>query len=347
MNMVSEVEILIRFVWDAFATNWWLIALSVPLAVVARLSGIGEAARRGLERNGSVSIVIATLFGAFSPLCSCSVIPVVFGLLTAGVPLAPIMSFWIASPSMDPEIFLLSVTTIGWPLSITRLVATLAISLSAGYVTAYFQRRGVLDGVVRGEYRKRRVESLFKIAWRRITLGTPTVASAAAMTCQCTTIPQPALEGASCSSCATVQRRGSIGRPPWRTVVLETISTSLFVAKFVLLAFFLEAIIVRYVPQETVISLIGGSSVLAPVWATIAGIPLYTTTIASLGLVGGLLDQGMSHGAAIAFLIAGPTTTVPAMAAVYNVVSKRVFALYVAIPTVGALVVGIGWQLVR
>jgi hypothetical protein len=33
----------------------------------------------------------------------------------SGVPLAPIMSSWIASPTMDPEIFTLSVGILGWP----------------------------------------------------------------------------------------------------------------------------------------------------------------------------------------------------------------------------------------
>jgi uncharacterized membrane protein YraQ (UPF0718 family) len=42
-----------------------------------------------------------------------------------------------------------------------------------------------------------------------------------------------------------------------------------------------------------------------------------------------LLTQGMSSSAALAFLIAGPTTTIPAMAAVWGLVRGRVFALYV------------------
>jgi uncharacterized membrane protein YraQ (UPF0718 family) len=51
--------------------------------------------------------------------------------------LAPVMSFWIASPSMDPEIFFLSVATIGWQLAVWRLVGTLMLSLAAGFLTHY------------------------------------------------------------------------------------------------------------------------------------------------------------------------------------------------------------------
>ncbi len=55
-------------------------------------------------------------------------------------------------------------------------------------------------------------------------------------------------------------------------------------------------------------------------------------------MVGGLLSQGMNPSAALAFLIAGPTTTLPAMAAVWGITNKRVFACYVSF--FGALVVG-------
>ena len=45
----------------------------------------------------------------------------------------------------------------------------------------------------------------------------------------------------------------------------------------------------------------------------------------------------MSAGGALAFLIAGPVTTIPAMAAVWGVVKQRVFWLYIAIGLVGAI----------
>jgi uncharacterized membrane protein YraQ (UPF0718 family) len=57
-------------------------------------------------------------------------------------------------------------------------------------------------------------------------------------------------------------------------------------------------------------------------------------------LVGGLLAQGMHPAAALAFLIAGPTTTLPAMSAVWGLVNRKVFALYIGFSLVGAVVLG-------
>ena len=85
---------------------------------------------------------MATLVGALSPFCSCGVIPIITALLLGGVPLAPVMSFWLASPSMDPEIFVLSVGSIGWELAIWRLAATFVMSLGGGLVVLWLERKG-------------------------------------------------------------------------------------------------------------------------------------------------------------------------------------------------------------
>jgi hypothetical protein len=50
--------------------------------------------------------------------------------------------------------------------------------------------------------------------------------------------------------------------------------------------------------------------------------------------------------AALAFLIAGPTTTLPAMAAVWPLVTRRVFVLYVSFSLLGAALTGYFFRLV-
>jgi hypothetical protein len=62
-------------------------------------------------------------------------------------------------------------------------------------------------------------------------------------------------------------------------------------------------------------------------------------------MISGLLAQGLNPGAALAFLIAGPTTTLPAMAAVWGLTTRRVFFLYLSFVLVGALVFGYFYNL--
>ena len=112
------------------------------------------------------------------------------------------------------------------------------------------------------------------------------------------------------------------------------------VTKFMLLAFFLEALIELYVPSEWITGLLGPGNPWAISTAALIGVPVYTSNLAALAMVGGLLTQGMHPAAALAFLIAGPTTTIPAMAAVLGLTTRRVFVLYIAFALVGAMVLG-------
>jgi uncharacterized membrane protein YraQ (UPF0718 family) len=72
---------------------------------------------------------------------------------------------------------------------------------------------------------------------------------------------------------------------------------------------------------------------------------MYTTNLTSLGLIAGLLQRGMSGGAALAFLIGGAVTTLPAMSAVYGIVRWRVFGLYLGFCIAGSLLTGFAYQL--
>jgi hypothetical protein len=126
----------------------------------------------------------------------------------------------------------------------------------------------------------------------------------------------------------------------WPNAGREMGAQSWRLGRWLLLAFLLEALIVRYVPQTAIAGVLGDSSRFAVVIAALVGIPLYLNNVAALPIVSGLLAQGMQPRAAIAFLIAGPVTTVPAMSAVSGVVTRRVFALYLGVSVVGAVVLG-------
>jgi hypothetical protein len=110
--------------------------------------------------------------------------------------------------------------------------------------------------------------------------------------------------------------------------------------RWLVLAFALEALILKYVPQAAIAGVLGADSSFAVVLAALVGVPLYLNNVSALPIVSGLLAQGMQPGAAVAFLMAGPVTTVPAMSAVWGIVRPRIFALYVGVALVGAVVLG-------
>jgi uncharacterized protein len=74
---------------------------------------------------------------------------------------------------------------------------------------------------------------------------------------------------------------------------------------------------------------------------------VYTSNMTALPLISGLLTLGMNKGAALAFLISGPTTTLPAMVAVWGIVCKKIFLLYLCFVLVGAVVFGLLFNLIN
>jgi uncharacterized membrane protein YraQ (UPF0718 family) len=66
----------------------------------------------------------------------------------------------------------------------------------------------------------------------------------------------------------------------------------------------------------------------------------------AIPLISGLLQLGMAPGAALAFAAAGAASSIPAALAVYALVKRTVFFVYLAIGLVGSLTAGYLYQLV-
>lgn len=69
------------------------------------------------------------VFGALTPFCSCSTIPILAGLLNAGVPFTASMAFLLASPVLNPVIIFLLLALIGPAMTILYAVVTFAAIL--------------------------------------------------------------------------------------------------------------------------------------------------------------------------------------------------------------------------
>ncbi len=366
--MNEQLTLIIKFVVNAFIHIWPYLIITIPVAVAVNISGAARHINKVFRAKPFVSIILATAVGAFSPFCSCGVIPVIASLLLGGVPLAPVMSFWLASPSMDPEMFFLSGATLGWELAVWRLASTFLLSLSAGFITHYLWEKGWLgetyvkigapansSGIIKRF--KRRVTGFGKTAFNYFV--TPPEAAVALsnaapecgcgdnaiisenIQCGCGDAPGKAECQAPCPEGIGTAYSDKNGNESFkRKLFNETVKATLMVLKFMALAFILEAIIVLYIPDKLIISTLGRGSVISIFWGAFIGIPVYTSNLSALPLIGGLLQQGMSPAAALAFLISGPITTIPALAAVKGLTTKKVFYLYVSFSFFGALFFG-------
>ena len=286
------------------------IILSVGIAAALKASGADQLVASAFEGSPVKAIALASIFGALSPFCSCGVIPLVAGLLAAGVPIAPVLAFCIASPIMDPEMFVLTAAGLGLEFALVKTIAAIAMGLSTGYVTLLISKSGVLDGSLK-------------------------------------TIAQPSCAAAKCSDKTTETkpvwrfwRQANRLRTFWN----ETGTAGWFLGRWLGLAFVLESLMVAYLPGETVITWLGDGNPLAIPLAVIVGVPAYLNGYAAIPLVSGLIDLGMSPATGMSFMLAGSVTSIPAAIAVWTIAKPRLFSLYLMMAASGALLTGLAYN---
>lgn len=296
------------FAAQALLSTAPFLLLSIGIAAWAGATGADGLIARAFAGTPLLMIGLAALAGALSPFCSCGVIPLIAALLAMGVPLSAVMAFWLASPVMDPSMFVLTAGVLGIEFAVAKTLAAVALGLFGGGTVHLLARRGLFadplrEGVGNGGCGGSKVRAPKPVAWRFWE--------------------DPA-------------RRAKFGQ--------EAVKTTLFLAKWLVLAFLLESLMLAYVPAETVTGLLGGEGLAPIAIATLVGVPAYLNGYAALPLVGGLISQGMAPGAGLAFLVAGGVTSLPAAIAVWALVRPQVFAAYILLALTGAFATGLLFQ---
>lgn len=291
------------FAFGAFGSILPFFAISIGLAAGAKATGADSIIARAFAGRQGRSIAVAALVGALSPFCSCGVIPVVTGLLIAGVPIAPVMAFWIASPLMDPNMFVLTAATLGLEFAVAKTVLAVGMGLLAGYVAAGVVRTGVLDDALKvavssgcGTSCGPRKPARTEIVWRFWD--------------------DPARAQAFLRSAG---------------------SNSWLLGRWLFLAFVLESLMVAFIPGDLVAQWLGADGPFAVPLAVALGIPAYLNGYAAIPLVSGLITLGMSPAVGLGFMMSGGVTSIPAAFAVWAVAKPRLFGLYIALAILGAM----------
>ena len=284
-------------------------ALAIAIAAVAKATSADSLIAAAFSGSPLRATLLAALVGAISPFCSCGVIPLIAAMLGAGVPLAPVMAFWIASPIMDPEMFVLTAAGIGFGFAVAKTLAAFTMGLLAGLAVLLIQRRGGLVSPLR-----------------------------ASLECGC---------ASSCSSGEKPAVEWRFWREPERRRLFaeESKTIGLFLGKWLTLAFFLESLMIAYVSSDWIAAYVGSDNAFAIPLAAIVGAPSYLNGYAAIPLVSGLMEIGMTPGAAMAFVTAGAVSSIPAAIAVWALVKKPVFLLYLLLGVSGSMLTAWLYQL--
>ena len=245
--LISVVAIFIAFPAKALETLAF-VAISLlqvsPLVIpgiliAAWVSASGASGRIAEVFNGNLlkTIVAASLIGAVTPVCGVTVLPLMAGLLAAGVPLAPVMAFWLSSPVTDPAMLATTAATLGMSFAIGKTIAAMGLGLFGGGVTAL----------------------LGKHAWAQSALRDNALVGSLGQVCQADEIEWAVW-------------RSSEHRAHFRT---ESIAISRLVLICLIPAFAAEFVLQSLLEPEALSSYVGGDVWWAVPLAVIVGAPAY------------------------------------------------------------------------
>ena len=280
------------------ATGSDMLFLAPYLAAAFLLAGYMKAASvdvlvtKAFQGRPIVMIFAATALGTMTPFCSCTVVALIAVLLQSGTPLSAVMAFWIASPVISPDLFLYTAGILGIDVALARFLAAVFMALSSGLITLLIESMGG-----------------FKSPLRK-------------------------------SMAARAMPAGAALSPHWRfwqeqpriaIFFAETRAAAVKIFPWMVLAIFLESLMTAYIPAEMVASWVGRSNAFAIPMAILVSIPTYANPIAGVPIVNGMVALGMTKSAALAYLVAGSVTTIPAMLAVLPLVRTRIFLWHIGV----------------
>jgi uncharacterized membrane protein YraQ (UPF0718 family) len=290
---------------SAFSGTLPFMAIAVGLIAWLKATGAEGIVARAFVGQERRMIVLAALVGGLMPFCSCEVIPFIAALLAAGTPLSAVMAFWLSSPLMDPPQFMITTGALGVEFAVAKMIFAVMIGLAGGFGMLVLSRAGAFADPLRQQ------------------------------------------NGCATKCCGA---DALTGEPDWRfwekvdrreTFRVTAWEQAVFLTKWLSLAYLLEGLLIEYIPAEAIGALVGGPGVLPVVLGALVGAPAYLNGYAAPPLVAGLMESGMSPGSAMSFMIAGAVSCIPAMAAVWALVKREVFAMYVVFGIGGAIVSGL------
>ncbi len=300
----------IAFGTSALLSTAPFIAFAVLAIGYLKATGAENLLAKAFVGREAQMIVMAALLGGLSPFCSCEVIPFIAALLAVGAPLSAVMAFWLASPLMDPAMFLITSGTLGFDFAVGKTVAAVSLGLFGGSLTMIFAKSPVFQNPLREK---------------------PQVGG-------CCGVKKPFSGKPEWKFWSDAERRGVFKD--------ATLENAVFLLKWLALAYLIEAMMLRYIPAEWIANILGGSGVGTIALGAIVGAPAYLNGYAAVPLVDALLEQGMANGAAMSFMIAGGVSSIPAAIAVWALVKPRIFAAYLGFAIAGATLAGLAWQAV-
>jgi len=350
--------------------QYWIVGMLIAAGLVVFVPW--EKVKKKMGYGGFGSNFIAAVAGAIIPICSCGIIPVLAGMVQAGIPLGPTMAFLIAAPMLNIPAVFITAGVLGWKLAIGRILGTFFIALSIGSILSYWQKRErFLRRFVKLSITPNLSPELQQFAFK---VGI-------ALSKNPGKLPTEKLAPNEESKLYKLAEAGILDRDknglwflPQVTQMKGDITGACFVLPsgdvklgfgqsikklfstswdffiqlnyYLVLAVIIAGAIKVLLPTSIVVNLVGGEKLNSVLVSSIIAVLAYVCTYVEIPTALALIHKGMGGGATLAYLLGGPGLSLPSIVMLSGVFSKKVIALYVGLSFIGCVIAGYIFNLV-
>lgn len=127
----------------------------------------------------------------------------------------------------------------------------------------------------------------------------------------------------------------------------QVVSTAKKVAPYVLVGVGIGAIIHNWIPEDFIVKVLGDNNPFGVVFAAVAGVPMYADIFGTIPIAEALLAKGALLGVGLSFMMGVTTLSLPSMIMLRKAVKPKLLGIFVAICTLGIILVGYFFNLIQ
>ncbi|PJE80958.1 putative two-component membrane permease complex subunit [invertebrate metagenome] len=280
-----------------------LLVLLIYVISFIRASLSVERVRDYLQgKNRYAGYFLGALFGAITPFCSCSSIPLFMGFISARIPVGITIAFLVTSPLINEVVVIMLGGILGMKFTAFYIAAGMLLGILAGIITDHIHAYRWLQPFLLKAYTQKK----------------------------------PPMNSAEAShSPSSITERHIFAKNELKTILSR-------VWKWVLIGVGIGAFIHGYIPAQWFQNNLSTQQWWSVPLASLVAIPMYTNATGVVPVMASLLDKGIPIGTALAFCMSAVAVSLPEFMMLKQVMQMRFLAfiagyILIAISLVGWL----------
>lgn len=306
MNLSPDSKLgdAVHFFIEDVSKIYVLLVVMIYFIALLRASLNVERVRDYLAgKNRGIGYLLGSGFGAITPFCSCSSIPVFLGFTSAGIPVGITMSFLLTSPLINEVAILLLMSLLGWKFTLLYVV----VGMTVGIIGGFF-----LDAIKAERW-------LQSFAAKALADGQKNQAKSGSESAD--------------TRALSFSERHTFAKD-------ETLEIFIRVWKWVIIGVGLGAALHGFVPDGWIEQYLGDGQWWSVPAAVLLGIPLYSNATGVIPIMESLINNGLPIGTTLAFCMSTVAASFPEFILLKQVMQWRLLATVFLILLVSFTLVG-------